>query len=819
MRAALAARTALRLASRALLLARRHRVEVVRFDSGALPCPPFRLPMRVTAVGETARSIASFITPYDGLAIDHVALPEHLRDQQCPQIVITSTTDLRRTLAAAHYAAHGLDGPALIVALGGKWGAWPSAGKVPHGAALYAVPAERAKQAIPRIVEHLVNDVPLERAVKDAARGTVRRSRGSLLVIDRAANYALRLAEAAEMVNVARERAGMPAVKTDLQLSTISAAMPTGLESRDVDAPRPNHGRVLDINIMRATYREGRPRMVPPGTTLQSDTDYFLVLHTGRRLATSIIREQDEGPPTDVVANAEPDVLDIVVQGKELTVSSTELRQVVVTPSGTSPTLFFAFRTPPRPGCATLRAMVYRQNEMLQSYLVSAEVTEHEVPLGTPQRGATAVLDFSQAEDLTPATPDETMLTPALTLAVNRSGSATHSISIKAGRGAAKISIPESAVVTHLREFREILLDASYRRDDDGPMRPLIWRNEPTEHSKRIVRRLADLGHRLYRNYLDDTDEQVALTLARIRDNNDLVISVVRFDRQFAFPWTVFYDWRPPRIPSLANVCFGESEPGVPCTHDYRSRVYCIRGFWGYRHQIEDLIGSRTPRKRMRQVARQGLPEDLAYLIGDGIRDPSAFEKVMKEFPDAMRLTTGDPGALIDTMWNRRPSLLVVLGHLRATPVDDEPSDPRIPLCHPNGRQWLLERDIFDAVSDHQPWSQPNSIVLLLTCESAATSPDQLSGFVTAFHRARAGAVIGTECLALTDCMERFAKRFLPMVWQEQLPLGKAMTQVRRDLLRQGYPLAFVFSCVGAADLKVTGPPGVHMHRPLMPHH
>ena len=84
-----------------------------------------------------------------------------------------------------------------------------------------------------------------------------------------------------------------------------------------------------------------------------------------------------------------------------------------------------------------------------------------------------------------------------------------------------------------------------------------------------------------------------------------------------------------------------------------------------------------------------------------------------------------------------------------------------------------------------------------------ATNPATLTDFVVAFHRARAGAIIGTECLAFSDCVSRFSQRFFPLLWERGVPLGEAMTEVRRALLQKGYPLAFIFSSIGRADLRV----------------
>jgi hypothetical protein len=803
MRVGLLARTGFRLAARTVLAGVRRRVEVVRFDTSPRARPPFQLPFRISAVGDVASDVVKHVTQEKAIKIAYVQLPEHLRDQACPHIVVVRGEDLSRTLLSAFHHAPDAETPALVVSLGGVWPLFSRASRVPDGTAVYAIRRNDASIVLPRIVENIARDLPLERAIKEAARQKIGRRRGSLLVIDRGVNDALRVADAAEMDRIERERAGLtPSSEKITELWQITSGPPEA--SPAVGGAYKGFSRngqqVVDINIMRSTYRNDRNRMLKRGTTLQCATDYFLVVHTGKRLSTSIVREQDEIETSADNVQGDADVLDLVIQEKELKLSSGGHRQLTVPRADSSKMVFFTVRTPDATGTAGLRLMLYRRNEMLQSYSIEAEITEREVDLEADDRGATAVLDFSQTADLRSAS---TLTGRALTVTVNRNSSNTHAIFIKGEEGAASLSIPESSVVEHLRAFRQILLDASYA--DDAHTEPRRWLETPGDDAKDIIKRLARLGRTLYREYLDDSEDKVATTLNTIRAGSDLVITIVRYHERFAFPWPIFYDRLLPRLP-FGDVCFGETAPGVPCNHDDRSRAYCIRGFWGYRHQIEELIGNRKPQNRVSELARPTRPGSLSFLIDKTVAFDPDVVQTLTSLVDSDSIRAVDSRALLERMWDpgTRPAMLVVLGHLYSKEKDGEPLEPRIPLpATSDGPDWLLSNDILESITERRPWTAPNPIVLLLTCESGATSPDELSGFVAAFHRARASAIIGTECLALSDCVDRFSVRFIPMVWQRGISLGKAMTQVRRALLEQGYPLVFVFSCVGRADLKV----------------
>ena len=133
-------------------------------------------------------------------------------------------------------------------------------------------------------------------------------------------------------------------------------------------------------------------------------------------------------------------MLDMAIQDKELKVASSRTRQLMVPPGGPSRMVFFTFRTPDKTGIANLRLIVlYRCNQMLQSYLVQAEIAENEVELEAADRGAIAKMDFSYTRTGLQATGKplaDVGVTPStvLTLSVNQDAGATHAIFVKGQR-------------------------------------------------------------------------------------------------------------------------------------------------------------------------------------------------------------------------------------------------------------------------------------------------------------------------------------------------------------------------------------------------
>lgn len=810
MRIAVIIRAGLRLIGRLL---RREPVEVIAYDSGLRPAPPFHVPLRIAAVGDEAHDIieaTQSLLAERSIQVEweFVRLPEHLAEKRHAHIVVFEASQLKRAVAATYAGIPGAATPALMLVLGTNGSLLVRLHHAPEGAAVLAARHSSASDLLCEIVTQIGLDVPLERAIRKAAQVAIKPGGSALLIMDHAVNDALRVGDAAECMEMEAELAWGP------------RAGPPGASSRrlwDLFAPAPipeSFGRFgprpLDINLLHATYREGDSRRVKRGTTLKSGTPYLVEVHVGTRLGTSIIRgESIEGGPVRGT-RSEADVLDVVLQGKEIAVESGNTRQLVVPPQNASRMIFFVVRTPAKTGMASMRMVVYRRNQMLRSYLIQAQITEQEVEFEAPDRGVTATLDFSFNKDLEQweegsKTEGIAVPGPVLTLAVNQDPQGTHSILAKGSEGAASFSITESGVSENLRKFRDLLLEASYvTLGKEKKVTQRRWTEEPSEASDQYIRRLADFGCELYRSYLNNTAPGLRETLKTIRRNSDEVISIVRIDERFAFPWPVLYDMHLP-TGWTRKVCYGELEPGVPCGHGADSRAYCIRGFWGYRHRIEELIGNRESKDTVSNVVK--LPGSLQFLHDASIPPLEAKDPghVLAALSGAQPAQPKDGDALLDQLWNvaSRPSMFVVFGHLTAEPKEGEPTGTRIPIPGTSPQEWLMSRQILEYLDDHDPWSDRNPVVVLLTCDSMATNPATLTDFVVAFHRARAGAIIGTECLAFSDCVSRFSQRFFPLLWERGIPLGEAMTEVRRALLQKGYPLAFIFSAIGRADLRV----------------
>ena len=153
---------------------------------------------------------------------------------------------------------------------------------------------------------------------------------------------------------------------------------------------------------------------------------------------------------------------------------------------------------------------------------------------------------------------------------------------------------------------------------------------------------------------------------------------------------------------------------------------------------------------------------------------------------------------LLDLLWKSpgRPALLIVVGHLeKRTVAGREEMFIQLP-----GGQWLSAEPITSRHERSGEWDQPRTLVLLMACGSGATELSTLNDFVTALTAAGASAVISTECMIFSRLVARFASEVTDALWNDE-PLGKAIQAFNRRMVQAGNPLAFVFNCLGDAEL------------------
>jgi len=377
-----------------------------------------------------------------------------------------------------------------------------------------------------------------------------------------------------------------------------------------------------------------------------------------------------------------------------------------------------------------------------------------------------------------------------------------------------EITLSPGTFDPQVSKFRDTLEKAARDPSDPKRMRdyPAIPAGAaPGGDVAQTFRDLAKQGRDLYEALFTKADKTpLRPALVKVAQGADQKLQVIRFDANFVFPWSILYDFSVPDEivgATPAPVCLGVTvdaggSPSV-CSHNSESKAYCVRGFWGVRNYIEELIGSGINTKPKIAKTANG----AVRVVADAALSPSA--KLISNLNASIGKTQVedgplDPDQLLDLLWAeppKRPSILIVLGHLAKRPILGEPEGARIVLVR--NSKWLLRRKISERVTkDAAGWQQPRSIVLLMACESAATEVTTLNDFVTAWNTAGAGAIVGTECVVGADLAASLAEEVTTGLWNGKT-LGEAMTNFRRAAVSSGNPLGLVFHAVGDVDLTV----------------
>jgi hypothetical protein len=568
--------------------------------------------------------------------------------------------------------------------------------------------------------------------------------------------------------------------------------------------------RTVDVALQRL---ETSPLLsaVDSHTVLAAERNYRLRVHIGNPRPESLI--VGERPPIDPLL-PDPDderghTLEVAVQGKDFEIVSASSRLLHLPRFGSSEPTYFVVRTPRTTGAAALRVHIYHRAHIVQSYLLEARVDTAEA-----QAGESDVLRCSLTYSRVRQLADVDGLQPrALSISANSSTSGTHQLLLKGPETiAAEMTLEPFTFKSSVADFRRTLAQAA--RD---PSNPKIGRTypslapgaEPPKSVADTVRAFAEQGYQAYEAVFSKaarSNKKIRGELIGLKTTRDRKIQIVRHDDNFVFPWALLYDYRlpyrnvgDPAPPVCLGVTVDSAGNAGPCAHGPNDDAICVYGFWSVRHFVEEVLGegvdadatvTRPAANAVRVVFDASLPES------------DAFEKQMRKISDSqLAVGPATEQTLLDLLWSeppQRPSILVVVGHMETTVKKGEPASPRVVLVPAS--HWLTRKGLADRALGALGWEQPRPIVMLMACESAATSAETVNDFVTALSLAGAAAVIGTEAVVPADLAMKCACDVSSSLWGKQ-SLGQAMTGLRRRLLAQGNPLAFVFHALGNVDL------------------
>lgn len=452
-------------------------------------------------------------------------------------------------------------------------------------------------------------------------------------------------------------------------------------------------------------------------------------------------------------------------------------------PEGASEMVSFAIRTPAQPGYAWLRVSVYHQDNLLQTFRLTAVVADDE---------------RYEERDALVAELEHSATTGWRNL--DALGRRDLSVTLNHGTWGHRVFIKHRAV-TGIATLDNEALDKFAQRIRENLALLVDGAVEPAD----AVWELANLGRDLHVAVFAELGPQPRQALEDVRNGSDLDVQVVRTHVQTALPWPLSYDWPlPTRIVGEPRppVCLGRLPDGQPCTHTAADEVVCVRGFWGLRHQVEEILADPEGREAAGPIdVGQG-----GALLALGVQDPyvaeldSEVERLLD--PATIRRLGGTDRFLDEAFQPSHAGVVVVLGHYEREPVEGQPQGDRISIG--TLERWLLPVDILQSAGIG--WGAPRPLVLLLACGSTAVRPRELTSFLSALHGACAGGIVGTECDIFTDLARDFTAALLGAMRGEPggtgMNFSRAVLTARRELvLGKGDVRGLVFDAYGPAEL------------------
>lgn len=472
--------------------------------------------------------------------------------------------------------------------------------------------------------------------------------------------------------------------------------------------------------------------------------------------------------------------------------------------AGAAPaTLYFNVRTPDSPGRCALRVNVYCRGVLLQSHLVTAEVSARPVE---QSEALDRKLDYNLSASLAAS-----RLAPSdgcrVSLLLNDDGHGTHSFRFVSSQN----GVPDSIGDAHL-DGAQLASAVSYAR---GALRWAAWGSEAPWDGKTPCR-LADT--------LDRRALEPALVGMAVRGAN----LYMQLAAQFAFTGKANDELREHmRVPGRVQLALKESADAIfpiALVYDYpldtdlqkhglcpaalaamearkdladepcfqgqcpfydADDIVCPGGFWGFRHDLGLPLHVRGG-----EVATE-IPR------GDKVR---AFAAISTDKNFVLRDQHLGALAKLGSDWleilNERRACLARLKEARQLVYF---------YCHggltakkvPFLQIGALDSDAISAQALFNArihWPEPlRPLVLLSGCHTTATAADELFSMLTAFaSHCNAAGIVGTEITNFELIAKLFGEKMLALfLGGEQL--GRAVRLARLELLRLGNPLGLMY--------------------------
>lgn len=465
-------------------------------------------------------------------------------------------------------------------------------------------------------------------------------------------------------------------------------------------------------------------------------------------------------------------------------------------------TLYFAVRTPDKPGSYSLRANLYSRGLLLQSHLVTAQVT---APAREHRQAVRRIVDYNLTASLDTARLGQHSACD-VSLFLNDDGKGTHSLRFVSSSD----GVPEQIADGHIEAgrlakamdySRQALRFAAwgkldpYTREDRYALA-----SAAPEHLAKAWRLLARRGANLWLEIAEMFGYLGAQALAlreKMRAPGRLQLAL-KASADAVLPAALIYDY-PLDVglqdlsickTATAAIAAGRDLAAEPCfqgqcPHYQEPDIVCPGGFWGFRHELGLPI--HLPKGEVvAEIPRQGLVRAFAGLSLDPafVKRDAHIAELAALFDGGCEVLRDRKSCLARLKEERHVVYFYCHGGLAA-----ETDTPFLEVGPP-GSDPLFAQSLLNAGVS---WEKLRPLVMLNGCHTTAASPEAMFSMLSAFaSHCNAAGVIGTEVTTFEPVAVPFGLELLKRFLGGE-PLGAAVRQARLALLRTGNPLGLMY--------------------------
>jgi hypothetical protein len=307
---------------------------------------------------------------------------------------------------------------------------------------------------------------------------------------------------------------------------------------------------------------------------------------------------------------------------------------------------------------------------------------------------------------------------------------------------------------------------------------------------------LANVGRELYRLLLppNQVDGAEKLQAALIPNT---VIQVNPVLGKVTIPWALLYE-RKIRQSKQNRVCENFTQHDLDCTncpHKNDQKIICPHAFWGYRYSIEQLPCWTSNKDYSVALVRQIKNEKQLQLSFNVHRDFLLWREHLPKLEAAgsVNILPAEEMLDLESIWGEHGEVFDLVYFYCHGGMEEMPKRPYLEISDDRIYSNFLE--CYESTWLHHP------LVFLNGCATGDYSPESYVSLIDDFLNAGASGVVGTECPVSETFAEYYATEVFKYLFAGK-PLGQAMLEVRRKLLRQQYnPLGLVYSLYAAHEI------------------